>query len=971
MNVFKFLETRGKSSILIFGIFLFGIVAYVDYVTGQEIASSIFYLVPIVMVGRYAGRLSAIIYSFIAAVIWFSVDLTSSSNYSHFLIPFWNASVRLGIFLIVTLTLAAQKKFEQKSKQLFLQQEALLANIPDMVWLKDNQGCYIAVNETFSKVVGRTSESLVGKTDLDIWPKELAEKYRMDDREVMGSGKCKQVEELLAVKDQKTRWVEKVKTPVFNEKGDVIGIAGVAHDITERRESQNVLRESEQKFRAIFDNATDGLLMAEVETKKLYMSNGAICTMTGYTAEELKMLTIQDIHPEKDLPFVVGQFEKLYRKEIKIAENIPVKRKDGSIFYADITGFMITIANENYLTGTFRDITEREESEKERQKLMREFYDLYNNAPCGYHSLDTNSVFVRINDTELSWLGYAREELIGEKKFLDILTPESVEVFKLNFPRFKERGWIKDVMLEVVRKNGTIFPVLASATAVKDSDGNFLMSRSTLYDITDRRKAEEKNYQLASIVQSSDDAITGKTLDGVITTWNKGAEKIYGYAENEIVGKSMTVLIPPALEKDLRQLLERVKEGEHIQHYETLRLRKDGSVINVSLTLSPIKDDREKIIGVSSIAHDITAQKKVDEKLRQLSLAVEQSPGVIAITNMGGNLEYVNPKFCAITGYKIGEVIGKNPRILKSGTTTDEKYKELWEKIKRGEEWKGEFYNKRKDGSFYWEAASISQVKNSQGVATHYIKIGEDITERKKIEKMKDEFISMVSHELRTPLTAIKESVGIVADGTAGELNKEQKEILEIGKRNVDRLARLINDVLDFQKVQAGKMKFVFEEQDINQIVQEAAQTMLPVAAKDKNLELRIENEKDLPKIKVDRDRIMQVLINLLSNAIKFTEKGFVKITTSKSGENALLVSVIDSGIGIKQEDIEKLFQTFSQLNAPGQRKTGSSGLGLAISKEIVLNHKGKLWVESEYGKGSSFYMLLPVVERRKGEHYG
>jgi len=241
--------------------------------------------------------------------------------------------------------------------------------------------------------------------------------------------------------------------------------------------------------------------------------------------------------------------------------------------------------------------------------------------------------------------------------------------------------------------------------------------------------------------------------------------------------------------------------------------------------------------------------------------------------------------------------------------------------------------------------------------------------ERKKAERKikeavetKSEFLSIVSHELRTPLTAMKESVAIVLDGMAGEINDEQKSCLDIARRNIDRLARLINDVLDVQKLEAGKMKFDMKVSDINEVAEHVCKTMAS-SAKEKGVDLVLELDGKLPKVKFDVDRITQVLTNLINNAFKFTEKGSVIIKTGK-GENVIQVSVSDSGCGINQENMPRLFKKFEQLAESGERKTGGTGLGLAICKEIIEEHKGDIWAESEMGKGSIFKFVLPIKEK-------
>jgi len=240
--------------------------------------------------------------------------------------------------------------------------------------------------------------------------------------------------------------------------------------------------------------------------------------------------------------------------------------------------------------------------------------------------------------------------------------------------------------------------------------------------------------------------------------------------------------------------------------------------------------------------------------------------------------------------------------------------------------------------------------------------------ERKKIGRKlkeaieaKSQFMSMVSHELRVPLASIKESIAIVSDGLAGKITKEQKDCLDIAKRNMDRLNRLIGDLLDFNKLEAGKMKFDMQDNNTNEVAKEVYDAMLPVA-KEKGINLVLELDSSLPKVSLDKDKITQVLSNLVNNALKFTKEGSITITTSKR-EDKIQVSVSDTGCGIKKEDLPRLFHEFEQLETVGIEKTRGTGLGLAISKEIITRHNGEIWAESELGKGTTFFFKLPTQE--------
>lgn len=241
-----------------------------------------------------------------------------------------------------------------------------------------------------------------------------------------------------------------------------------------------------------------------------------------------------------------------------------------------------------------------------------------------------------------------------------------------------------------------------------------------------------------------------------------------------------------------------------------------------------------------------------------------------------------------------------------------------------------------------------------------------DITEAKKAEEklkeignMKSEFAAMVSHELRTPLAVIKDGIGIVLDGTTGPVNPEQTEYLGIAKRNVDRLGRLIHNVLDYQKLEANRVEFRMQPENISLLVEEVAKGFMPLAAK-KGVSLSCQFPKDPIVVSCDRDKIIQVTTNLLNNALAFTEQGSITVTVEPS-YRGVRVAIKDDGPGIAEADKIKLFQSFSQITSDKHRKTGGTGLGLAISRKIVEAHKGEIGVESQPGRGSTFYFVLSL----------
>ncbi len=362
---------------------------------------------------------------------------------------------------------------------------------------------------------------------------------------------------------------------------------------------------------------------------------------------------------------------------------------------------------------------------------------------------------------------------------------------------------------------------------------------------------------------------------------------------------------------------------------------------------------------IQRLVDERTAElRKNEENLRKLSRAIEQSPSVVVITDTKGDIEYVNPKFTQLTGYAAEEVIGKNSRILRSGEMPSEEYKHLWETVIAGREWQGELHNRKKNGQLYWESASISAIRSPQGVAEHYLKVSEDITERKRLERLKDEFVSNVSHELRTPLSIIKEAINLILDKIVGEVNQRQENVLVTAKDNIDRLTRIINELLDISKLEAGKLQLKKDNVDIVALIKKTVSSFKGKAG-EKGLELKQNFSPAKILLFIDADKITEVFINLLGNAVKFTDKGCIEISAEDKGSEVECF-VRDTGIGIAEENLPKVFdkfQQFDRVSGPGERGTG---LGLSIVKGIIEMHNGNIRVESRCGEGTKFTFVLP-----------
>ncbi len=369
--------------------------------------------------------------------------------------------------------------------------------------------------------------------------------------------------------------------------------------------------------------------------------------------------------------------------------------------------------------------------------------------------------------------------------------------------------------------------------------------------------------------------------------------------------------------------------------------------------------------------------RETEESVRKLSLAIEQCPVTIVITDNQGTIEYVNPYFTQVTGYTSEEAVGNNPKVLKSGVQPAEFYKTLWDLINGGFEWHGEFCNKKKSGELYWESASISPVRNSAGEITNFIAVKEDITEQKRVydelqrakgeaeaaTAAKSSFLANMSHEIRTPMNAV---LGMLYLVQQTGLSEKQKSYISKAEGAAKSLLKIINDILDFSKIEAGKLHMESIPFLLSEVLTKITD-IAPVNISGKKVELIITATTDTPDLLTgDPLRLGQILLNLVSNSIKFTEKGEVILTVSVDAITAervrLRFKVADSGIGMTAEQQERLFGAFSQADSSTTRRFGGTGLGLIISRQLVQLMGGDISVESEPGKGSIFSFSVELV---------
>ncbi|MEN6425635.1 MAG: PAS domain S-box protein [Phycisphaerales bacterium] len=591
------------------------------------------------------------------------------------------------------------------------------------------------------------------------------------------------------------------------------------------------------------------------------------------------------------------------------------------------------------------------------------------------------------NQAAETMFGYTAQEACG-KNLHALLAPSRYHAqCQPGMERFKITGESpvlgKTIELTALRRTGEEFPVELSVGRIC-LHGEY-QAVGIIRDTSERKRVEEALLLKDSAVDSAASGIVFIGLEGTLTFANPSALSMWGYdEENEVLGKPLASFLNAAEEAAVA-LRHAIENGAW--NGEMIARRKDGSDFVAQVLASVVKDKTGKPICVMVSLVDVTESRRIheilDRKQKNLEAIFDATPLGTLLVNDRMRVTRANDVIRQMSGNSYAGIIDRDVcqalHCVYAGAAADNQgpgrscgkcvLRDLVQRaIDSDEPARGvEIQLALSDDGTNprWLSASLEPV-NIDG-SKHILIVLNDVTDRKRAEdeltqtmELKSQFISTVSHELRTPLSSMKESVIIVLDGVAGKINKDQRHFLDIAKRNMDRLLRLIDDVLDFQKLSAGKMKLNLQENAISVAVNEVYNTMLPYANKT-GVHLAMDLQPDLPSAVYDSDRILQALINLVSNAIKFTpEGGRVQVSAYGQPEH-LVLKVSDTGYGIPKEDLAKIFDRFYRVHRPGKEIKGT-GLGLAIVSKIVDAHGGRIEVESELDKGTTFTVLLPLT---------
>ncbi|MBF0280434.1 MAG: PAS domain S-box protein [SAR324 cluster bacterium] len=794
-----------------------------------------------------------------------------------------------------------------------------------------------------------------------------------ENRRVQPSFECE-----IFHKDGTVRWLNISEVPRLDDSGKVIGFEGIAHDITDRKKTEIGLQEQEETTNRIFETTPLPLLITRRSDGQILRFNQAALDFHQLTEKELFGLnsSASYVDPDDRLK-VLDSLEK--QGEVRSSEYELKRMGSGEIRWVFLSVKPISYLGEEALFAALYDITERKEAEvkiRESQLLLESLMD---NTNAAIYIKDLQGNYLMVNRKGAGNLGMESKELVGKSVF-DLFPESMAENFFKSDQKVLDQGTLQ-VSETTVELDGSLHYFINYKFPLFDSQGNTYAIGGIDTDITERKQIEEalkkSEHQIKSILQTSTEGFWWIDNNAETVDVNDSMCKILGLSREEIVGKRIFEFVDEENLTVYKQQMERRKRGES-GTYEIAYSRPDLSLVPCLVSATPLYDENGDKIGSFAMVTNIAEMKKTEAELARQKAIVETT-----LQNVDQGILMVDEDLkILIYNEKMARLSGVPLSVFNDFDNLADLTKHWLQEILKLEDWQTPFQRSMETArSLEYVRYEAQIVANSTFEVRQvplqdggFVRTFTDITERKAVEtellsakaqaeaatQAKSEFLANMSHEIRTPMNAI---IGMSNLALQTELDNKQRNYIEKVNRSAESLLGIINDILDFSKIEAGKLDIESIEFQLDDVLSNLA-NLVGLKAEDKGLELLFDLDADVPVALVgDPMRLGQILTNLGNNAVKFTEQGeiVVKVSIKEIGDDfvSLLFAVRDSGIGMTNEQQEKLFQSFSQVDSSTTRKYGGTGLGLTISKRLTELMGGMIWVESEEGVGSNFQFTV------------
>jgi PAS domain S-box-containing protein len=849
----------------------------------------------------------------------------------------------LGVFAAAR-DVTAQKQASQYARSL------IEASLDPLVTISPD-GKITDVNDASAQATGVTRDKLIGADFSNYFTEP--DKAREGYQRVFSEGFVRDYP--LAVRHVSGRATDVLyNASVYkDDKGKVLGVFAAARDVTAQKQAS-------QYARSLIEASLDPLVTISPDGK-ITDVNEASVQATGVPRDRLIGTDFSDYFTEPEK--AREGYQRVYSEGFVRDYPLAIRHSSGRITDVLYNASLYRDDRGNVL-GVFaaaRDVTARKLAEAKQRVAAAYSRSLIEASLDPLVTINAEGKITDVNQaTELA-TGIPRQRLIGTD-FSNYFTEPGKA--REGYQQVFSQGFVKDYPLAIRHSSGRITDVLYNASVYKDEKGAVIGVFAAARDVTDRKIAEDlqraSSAYARSLIEASLDPLVTVSSDGKITDVNEASVEATGVPREQLIGTDFSDYFtePDKAREGYRQVFS---QG-FVRDYPLAIRHVSGRVVDVLYNASVFRDDKGQVLGAFAAARDITALKQASQYARSL---IEASLDPLVTISPDGKITDVNEASVQATGVPRERLIGRD---FSDYFTEPDKARDGYQQVfSQGFVRDYPLAIRHVSGRVTDVLYNASVYKDAKGRVLGVFAAARDVTERRRYEKslqeasrMKSEFLANMSHELRTPLNGIIGFSEFVIDGKPGPLNPKQKEYLGDILNNGRHLLQLINDVLDLSKVEAGKMEFNPEVFAPARAIEEVCAVAKALAQK-KRIILRQDVSPALENVVLDQQKFKQVLYNLLSNAVKFTDDGgSVEISAHPHTQNRFIVSVRDTGIGIKQSDLPRLFREFEQLDAGAARKYEGTGLGLAITKKIVEFQKGYITVESEPRKGSTFSIVLP-----------